>query len=82
MFNLVFPLHKIVDTGVKYFGFATGNIFYIVKAETSTITTTYSYFQTTSKSAYDAGIAAPSGLTYSQTFPMGQEINFDFLFNL
>lgn len=82
MFNLVFPLHRIVDTGVKYVGFATGNTYYIVKALTVGTLTTYSYFFTTDKAAYDAGIATPAGVTFSQVFPMGQEINFDFLFTV
>jgi len=82
MQNYLFPLHKIVEEGVKYIGFATGNLYYIVKAQTTTTTTVYSYFTTQDKAAYDAGIATPAGVTYSQIFPMGEEINFDFLFTV
>lgn len=82
MQDYLLPLHKIVDTGVKYFGFSTGNLFYIVRATTTTITTEYDYVIIDNQSEYVAAITAPAGLDYVSVFPMGQEINFSFIFGL
>jgi hypothetical protein len=85
MQNYLFPLHKISDTTVDYLGFATGNLYYIVKAEVDATYITrvnYSYFTTQDRAEYMAAIDVPSSVTYTQTFPMGEEINFDFLFSI
>lgn len=84
MFNLVLPLHKITAGAVDYLGFATGNILYIVKIEADGVYTdrvNYSYFFTNDKAIYTTAIEDPSTVTFTQEFPAGQEINFDFLFN-
>lgn len=84
MQNYLLPLHKSTAGAVDYLGFATGNLLYIVKIEADGVYTdrfNYSYFFTNDKAVYTAAIEDPSSVTFTQDFPMGQEINFDFLFN-
>ena len=82
MEDLLLPLHEVRGESIDYFGFTTGNRYYIVTKDVSGATTTISYWNSLDAAAYAAAIASPASVTYTQTFPVGQPINFDFLFGL